>query len=46
MEYILKIWYRTKDQIKVIRIKVSEEEILTGTLKYKVPGKILNVEFE
>ena len=46
MEYILKIWYRTKDQIKVIRIKVIEEEILTGTLKHRIPGKILNMEFE
>ena len=46
MEYILKIWYRTKNQIKVIRIKVIEEEILTGTLKHRIPGKILNMEFE
>lgn len=45
-KYVVKIWYRVDYLIKILRMEVSANELIQGSLKRRVPGKILNIQFE
>lgn len=43
----IKVWYRNnKGEIKITRIKVTYNEIIYGTVKERINGKILEIQFE
>jgi len=45
-KYIVKIWYRYKGVIKVERLEIKSEEILSKTIKDRIRGKIIHYKFE